>query len=198
MHFLLSWRWPRWWWVCYAWCTSRIPFGAALRFSVSWGGASLVRLASSMRDHFGSPRLELGFLLPRLGFHPKSEGYSVGDLGVRWTLPWPLFASVCPNASTECFNPSSLLCTRPALSTSTWLRPSGCEPYNTHGTFVPWPRCPFRRLAARPVRALPWPAHPLVACRVSHHWAGPLWAVVLRRKPPLFGLCELPISVSSC
>ncbi|KAK8479864.1 hypothetical protein V6N12_063816 [Hibiscus sabdariffa] len=83
MHFPLSWRWPRWWWVCYTWCTSRIPFGAALRFSVSQGGASLVRLASSTRDRFGSPRLELGSLLPRLGFHPKSEGDSIGDLG-KW------------------------------------------------------------------------------------------------------------------
>ncbi|KAK8656994.1 hypothetical protein V6N13_098928 [Hibiscus sabdariffa] len=238
MHFPLSWRWPRWWWVCYTWCTSRIPFGAALRFSVSQGGASLVRLASSTRDRFGSPRLELGSLLPRLGFHPKSEGDSIGDLGkwlslgspqcpacfytagalfvafcgarsqpslevilhvarplvgfgvkytglaprscclarpvhwqpclhrlgVRWTLPWPLFASVCPNASIECFNPSSLLCIRPALSASPWLRPPGCEPYNTHGTFVPRPRCPFRWLTARPVRALPWPIRPLVAC----------------------------------
>ncbi|KAK8597182.1 hypothetical protein V6N12_065658 [Hibiscus sabdariffa] len=92
MHFLLSWRWPRWWWVCYAWCTSRIPFGAALWFSVSWGGASLVRLASYTRDCFGSPRLELGFLLPLLGFHPKSEGYSVGDLGLGH--PWRLFSTL--------------------------------------------------------------------------------------------------------
>ncbi|KAK8584095.1 hypothetical protein V6N12_068345 [Hibiscus sabdariffa] len=175
MHFPLSWRWSRWWWVCYAWCTSRIPFGAALRFGVSWGGASLVRLASSTRDRFASPRWELGSLLPRLGFHPKSEDYSVGDLnkwlslGVRWTLPWPLFALVCPSASIECFNPSSLLCTRPALSASPWLRPPGCEPYNTHGAFVPQPRCPFRRLAARPIRALPWPVRPMVAWRASHH-----------------------------
>ncbi|KAK8555301.1 hypothetical protein V6N12_009449 [Hibiscus sabdariffa] len=224
MHFPLSWRWPR----------------------VFWGGASFVRLASSTCDRYGSPRLELGSLLSRLGFHPKSEGYSVGDLskwlslgsaqcpacfctagalfgalcgarprpslevilhvvrplvgfgvkytglaprscclarpvhwhpclhrlGVRWTLPWPLFASVCPSTSIECFNPSSLLCTRPALSASPWLRPPGYDPYITHGTFVPRPRCPFRRLAARPVRALPWPVRPLVAWRASHHWAG--------------------------
>ncbi|KAK8652291.1 hypothetical protein V6N13_061312 [Hibiscus sabdariffa] len=83
MHFPLSWRWPRWWWVCYAWCTLRIPLGAALRFSVPRGGASLVQLASSMRDCIGSPRLEPGSLLPRLGFHPTSEGYSVGNL-VKW------------------------------------------------------------------------------------------------------------------
>ncbi|KAK8708508.1 hypothetical protein V6N13_059547 [Hibiscus sabdariffa] len=73
MYFPLSWRWPRW-------CTLRIPLGAALRFSVPRGGASLVRLASSTRDCIGSPRLEPGSLLPRLGFHPTSEGYSVGNL----------------------------------------------------------------------------------------------------------------------
>ncbi|KAK8667677.1 hypothetical protein V6N13_007825 [Hibiscus sabdariffa] len=89
MHFPLSWRWPQWWWVCYAWCTSRIPFGTALRFSVSRGGARLVRLASSTRDCFGSPRLEIGSLLPRLGFHPKSEGYSVGDLSKLLPLGSP-------------------------------------------------------------------------------------------------------------
>ncbi|KAK8985834.1 hypothetical protein V6N11_047327 [Hibiscus sabdariffa] len=93
-------------------------------------------------------------------------------LGVRWTLPWPLFASVCPNASIECFNPSSLLCIRPALSASPWLCPPGCKPYNTHGTFVSQPRCPFHRLAACPIRALPWPVRPLVAWHASHHWAG--------------------------
>ncbi|KAK8555290.1 hypothetical protein V6N12_009438 [Hibiscus sabdariffa] len=224
MHSPLSWRWPWWWWGCYAWCTSRIPFGATLWFSVSWGGASLVRLASSTRDRFGSPQLEPGSLLPRLGFHPKSEGYSVGALGkprpslevilhaarplvgfavqytglaprscclarpvhwhpclhrlgVHWNLLWPHFALVCPSASIECFNPSSLLCTRPALLASPWLCPPGCEPYSTHGTFVLRPRCPFRRLAAHPVRTFPWPVRPLVAWRASHHWAdlfGPL------------------------
>ncbi|KAK8670742.1 hypothetical protein V6N13_037360 [Hibiscus sabdariffa] len=92
MHSPLSWRWPWWWWGCYAWCTSRIPFGATLWFSVSWGGASLVRLASSTRDRFGSPQLEPGSLLPRLGFHPKSEGYSVGALGLGH--PWRLSSTL--------------------------------------------------------------------------------------------------------
>ncbi|KAK8494205.1 hypothetical protein V6N12_021138 [Hibiscus sabdariffa] len=80
MLFLLSWRWLRWWCVCYAWCTLRVPFGASLRSGAIRGGASFVRLASYPRDCFGSPRLEHGSLPPRLGFHPASEGYPIGDL----------------------------------------------------------------------------------------------------------------------
>ncbi|KAK8985778.1 hypothetical protein V6N11_021631 [Hibiscus sabdariffa] len=76
MLFLLSWRWLR----CYAWCTLRVTFGAALRSDAIRDGASFVRLASYPRDYFGSPRLEPGFPPPRLGFHPTSEGYPIGDL----------------------------------------------------------------------------------------------------------------------
>ncbi|KAK8492813.1 hypothetical protein V6N11_021606 [Hibiscus sabdariffa] len=270
MHFSLSWRWPRW-------CTLRIPLGAALRFSVPQGGAILVRLASSTHDYIGSPRLEPGSLLPRLGFHPTSEGYSVGNLGkwlsigspqcpaccctvgalfvalcgarprpslegtlhvarplvgfgVKYTglaprpcclarplhwqpclhqlgvgskQPWPPFASVWPNASVACSNPSLLLGNRPTLSPNPRLHPPGCALHSTHGAFVPRLRCPSRRLAACPIRALPWPVRPLLAWRASHHWAdffGPLsCAAVLRRKTLLFGLCEIPISgYSSC
>ncbi|KAK9024886.1 hypothetical protein V6N11_064792 [Hibiscus sabdariffa] len=234
MHFPLSWQWPRWWWVCYAWCTLRIPLGAALRLSVPRGGASLVRLASSTRDCIGSPQLEPGSLLLRLGFHPISEGYSVGNLegtlhaarplvgfgvkytglaprpcclarlvhwqpclhqlGVCWKLPSPPFASVWPNASVSCSNPSLLLGNHPALLENPRLRPPGCALHSTHGAFVPRLRCPPRRLAACPVRALPWPIRPLMAWRASHHWA-----VVLHRKTLLLGLRELPISgYSSC
>ncbi|KAK8557876.1 hypothetical protein V6N12_010099 [Hibiscus sabdariffa] len=81
MLFLLSWRWLRWWLRCYAWCTLRVTFGATLRSDAIRGGASFVRLASYPRDYFGSPRLEPGFP-PRLGFHPTSEGYPIGDLGL--------------------------------------------------------------------------------------------------------------------
>ncbi|KAK8600719.1 hypothetical protein V6N12_050570 [Hibiscus sabdariffa] len=151
MYFPLSWRWPRW-------CTLRIPLGAALRFSVPRGGASLVRLASSTRDCIGSPRLEPGSLLPRLGFHPTSEGYSVGNLGVCWKQPWPPFASVWPNVSDACSNPSLRLGNRPTLPENPRLRPPGCALHSTHGVFVPRLRCPPCRLAACPVKALPWPA----------------------------------------
>ncbi|KAK8563262.1 hypothetical protein V6N12_035412 [Hibiscus sabdariffa] len=65
MYLPLSWRWPWWWWVCYAWCTSRIPFGAALRFNVSRGGAGLVQLASSTSDN------SEGCLCADLGFPPR-------------------------------------------------------------------------------------------------------------------------------
>ncbi|KAK8584102.1 hypothetical protein V6N12_068352 [Hibiscus sabdariffa] len=82
MLFLLSWRWLRWWLRCYAWCTLRVTFGAALRSDAIRGGASFVRLASYPRDYLGSPRLEPGFPPPRLGFHPTSEGYPIGDLGL--------------------------------------------------------------------------------------------------------------------
>ncbi|KAK8555280.1 hypothetical protein V6N13_037370 [Hibiscus sabdariffa] len=166
MHFPLSWRWPPWWWVCYAWCTSRIPFRAALQFSVSWGGTSLVRLASPTRDRFGSPRLELGSLLPCLGFHPKSEGYSVG------VLFW--YAPVLPlNASTlaRCCAPAqpsrqALGCALLAATRTTPMVPL-CRDQGAR--FIGW--------LLAPVKALPWPVRPLVAWRASHHWAdlfGPL------------------------
>ncbi|KAK8656981.1 hypothetical protein V6N13_098915 [Hibiscus sabdariffa] len=74
---------------------------------------------------------------------------------MRWMLPWTFLASICPDASIGCFTPSA----------SPWWCPPGC-------TFVPRPRCPFHRLAARPVRALSWPVRLLVAWRASHHWAG--------------------------
>ncbi|KAK9044424.1 hypothetical protein V6N11_058324 [Hibiscus sabdariffa] len=74
---------------------------------------------------------------------------------MRWMLPWTFLTSVCPDASIGCFTPSA----------SPWWCPHGCA-------FVPWPRYPFRRLAARSVRALPWPVRPLVAWRASHHWVG--------------------------
>ncbi|KAK8489208.1 hypothetical protein V6N12_011372 [Hibiscus sabdariffa] len=160
MHFPLSWRWPRWF---------------TLRISL---GASLVWLASSTCDCIGSPRLEPSSLLPRLGFHPRSEDYSVGNLvgfgvkytelaprpcclarpvhwqpclhrlGVCWKLPWPPFASVWPNASVACSNPSLLLGNRPALSANPRLHPPGCALHSTHGAFVPRLRCLSRRLAA--------------------------------------------------
>ncbi|KAK8667635.1 hypothetical protein V6N13_007783 [Hibiscus sabdariffa] len=252
MYLPLSWRWPWWWWVCYAWCTSRIPFGAALRFNVSRGGAGLVQLASSTSDNsegclcadlvhwhpclyqlgmrwmlpwpflalvcpdasigcftpsaspWWRPRkwLSLGFpqcpacfcaagalfvalcgagprpylevtlrvTYPLIGFGVRYTGHApcscclarpvhwhpcLRPLGMRWMLPWTFLASVCPDASIGCFTPSE----------SPWWRPPGCA-------FVPQPRCPFRRLAARPVRALPWPVRPLVAWRACHHWAG--------------------------
>ncbi|KAK8563263.1 hypothetical protein V6N12_035413 [Hibiscus sabdariffa] len=106
IHFPLSWRWPRW-------CTLRIPLGAALRFSVPQGGASLVWLASSTRDCIGSPRLEPVSLFPRLGFHPTSEGYSVGNLGYssRYAAPgwvWRQVHGAC--------SPPMLPCTTGALA----------------------------------------------------------------------------------
>ncbi|KAK8578265.1 hypothetical protein V6N13_090932 [Hibiscus sabdariffa] len=91
MLFLLSWRWLR----CYAWCTLRVTFGAALRSDAIRDGASFVRLASYPRDYFGSPRLEPGFPPPRLGFHPTSEGYPIGDLG-KWLS---LVSPQCPACS---------------------------------------------------------------------------------------------------
>ncbi|KAK8640577.1 hypothetical protein V6N13_008329 [Hibiscus sabdariffa] len=94
MLFLLSWRWLRWWLRCYAWCTLRVTFGATLRSDAIRGGASFVRLASYPRDYFGSPRLEPGFP-PRLGFHPTSEGYPIGDLG-KWLS---LVSPQCPACS---------------------------------------------------------------------------------------------------
>ncbi|KAK8555298.1 hypothetical protein V6N12_009446 [Hibiscus sabdariffa] len=72
MYLPLSWRWPRWSWVCYAWCTSWIPFGVALRFNVSRGGAGLVRLASSTSDN--------------------SEGCLCADLAILGVFP-PRYAS---------------------------------------------------------------------------------------------------------
>ncbi|KAK8680535.1 hypothetical protein V6N13_109478 [Hibiscus sabdariffa] len=95
MLFLLSWRWLRWWLRCYAWCTLRVTFGAALRSDAIRGGASFVRLASYPRDYLGSPRLEPGFPPPRLGFHPTSEGYPIGDLG-KWLS---LVSPQCPACS---------------------------------------------------------------------------------------------------
>ncbi|KAK8600718.1 hypothetical protein V6N12_050569 [Hibiscus sabdariffa] len=212
MYFPLSWRWLRW-------CTLRIPLGVALQFSVPRGGASFVRLASSTRDCIRSPRLEPGSLLPRLGFHSTSEGYSVGNLvhgacsppmlpcttgalaalfallGVCWKQPWPPFASVWPNVSDACSNPSLLLGNRPTLSANPRLRPPGCTLHNTHGAFVPRLRCPSRWLAACPVRALSWPVRPLLAWRVSHHWADFFGPLSCATRLCFFGLCELPISV---
>ncbi|KAK8505489.1 hypothetical protein V6N12_075831 [Hibiscus sabdariffa] len=86
MLFSLSWRWLRWWCVCYAWCMLRAPFGAALRSGAIRGGASFVRLASCLRDCFGSPRLEPEFLPLHLGFHFATKGYPIGDLGLGH--PW--------------------------------------------------------------------------------------------------------------
>ncbi|KAK8667675.1 hypothetical protein V6N13_007823 [Hibiscus sabdariffa] len=172
MHFPLSWRWPRW-------CTLRIPLGAALWFSVPRGGTSLVRLASSMRDCIGSPRprpcLEgtLHVARPLVGFGIKYTGLAprpcclarpvhwqpcLHRLGVCWKQPWPPFASVWPNASIACSNPSLLLGNRPTLSANPRLRPPGCALHSTHGAFVPRLRCPSHRLAACPVRAFPWPS----------------------------------------
>ncbi|KAK8486266.1 hypothetical protein V6N11_061190 [Hibiscus sabdariffa] len=130
MLFSLSWRWLRWWCVCYAWCMLRAPFGAALRSGAIRGGASFVRLASCLRDCFGSPRLEPEFLPLHLGFHFATKGYPIGDLGVHWTLPWTLPWPPCALASSNdpvaCFRPSSLLCIRPALSAGPWLRSHCC------------------------------------------------------------------------
>ncbi|KAK8708510.1 hypothetical protein V6N13_059549 [Hibiscus sabdariffa] len=91
MYFPLSWRWLRW-------CTLRIPLGVALQFSVPRGGASFVRLASSTRDCIRSPRLEPGSLLPRLGFHSTSEGYSVGNLGKWLSIGSPQCPACCCTA----------------------------------------------------------------------------------------------------
>ncbi|KAK8670735.1 hypothetical protein V6N13_037353 [Hibiscus sabdariffa] len=301
MYLPLSWRWPRWSWVCYAWCTSWIPFGVALRFNVSRGGAGLVRLASSTSDNSegclcadlgkwlflgfpqspaclcaagalfvalcgAGPQPYLEFSLrvthPLIGFGVRYTGHApcscslarpvhwhpcLHRLGMRWMLPWPFLALVCPDASIGCFTPSAspwwcprkwlslgfpqypayfcaagalfvALCgagprlylevtlrvTHPLIgfsvrytghapcscclarpvhwhpclrqlgmrwmlpwtflasvcpgasigcftpSASPWWCPPGCA-------FVSRLRCPFRRLAARPVRALPWP-----------------------------------------
>ncbi|KAK8600597.1 hypothetical protein V6N13_059642 [Hibiscus sabdariffa] len=106
MLFLLSWRWLRWWCVCYARCTLRATFGAALWSDAIRGGASFVRLASYPRDYFGSPRLEPGFPPPRLGFHPTSEGYPIGDLAPGWA--WRQVYGAC--------SPLLLPCTFGALA----------------------------------------------------------------------------------
>ncbi|KAK8555329.1 hypothetical protein V6N13_037319 [Hibiscus sabdariffa] len=91
MYFPLSWRLSRW-------CTMRIPLGVALWLSVPRGGASLVRLASSTCDCIGSPRLEPGSLLSRLGFHPTSEGYSVSNLGKWLSIGSPQCPAYCCTA----------------------------------------------------------------------------------------------------
>ncbi|KAK8593692.1 hypothetical protein V6N13_042744 [Hibiscus sabdariffa] len=89
----LSWRWPRWWWVCYAWCTSRIPFGAALRFNVSQGGAGLVRLGlghtwSALAPLFSPARnaLDAALALSHLGL-PRCFHWFFLSLGKPLVVP---------------------------------------------------------------------------------------------------------------
>ncbi|KAK8715411.1 hypothetical protein V6N13_042745 [Hibiscus sabdariffa] len=65
-------------------------------------------------------------------------------LGVCWKQPWPPFASVWPNVSDACSNPSLLLGNRPTLSVNHRLRPPVCALHRAHGAFVPWLRCPSR------------------------------------------------------
>ncbi|KAK8715422.1 hypothetical protein V6N13_042756 [Hibiscus sabdariffa] len=276
MYLPLSWRWPRWWWVCYAWCTSWIPFGAALRFNVSRGGAGLVRLASSTSDNsegclcadlgkwffLGFPQCPAclcaaGALFVALcgtGPRPYLEvslcvTHPLIGVGIRYTghalsLGFPqcptcfcaagaLFVALCgagPRLYLECaalHGTCSLLllpCTtgalaplfapaRNALDAALDLSRLGlprCFHWLFHSLGKPlvapsWlrlcaaTRFPFRRLAARPVRALPWPVRPLVAWRANAttpHAAGVSPAAPVTSSAPI-ARSSLPTPASS-
>ncbi|KAK8534759.1 hypothetical protein V6N12_057403 [Hibiscus sabdariffa] len=107
MHFPLSWRWPRWY-------TLRIPLGAAMRFSVPRGGASLVRLASSTRDCMEAHGWSLPAVAPPVDCLLPVVALGLGH---HWRVlstlrgPWLGLAS-----STRACSPTMLPCTTGALT----------------------------------------------------------------------------------
>ncbi|KAK8680543.1 hypothetical protein V6N13_109486 [Hibiscus sabdariffa] len=193
MLFLLSWRWLR----CYAWCTLRVTFGAALRSDAIRGGASFVRLASYpppgwvWRQVYGacSPLLlpctisALALLVaPARGaldaaLEVALASLRLGILQPSCCLLQPLFVAV--HSTSPLDRPLVALSLLRAVQHPRCFSAAAKVPASSVGCSL----CQGPPMACESLRGL--------ACKSP--LGRFLWAITLCRKPHYFVLCELPI-----